>query len=90
MQRRLGARGPLRPAVGGNEATRRSSDLRVDRAQVDVWLKEIAPSNELRRWYEHDPAKHAEFARRYAVEPADSDHAEALAQLRSLPADHLR
>jgi uncharacterized protein YeaO (DUF488 family) len=54
------------------------------RAQVDVWLKEIAPSQELRSWYGHDPAKHEEFARRYAAELADSDHDGALAQLRAL------
>jgi uncharacterized protein YeaO (DUF488 family) len=58
--------------------------LSKDRAQVDVWLKEIAPSTELRRWYGHDPAKHEEFARRYAAELADGDHAEAVAQLRAL------
>lgn len=33
--------------------------------KLDVWLKEIAPSNELRKWYGHDPAKRAEFERRY-------------------------
>jgi uncharacterized protein YeaO (DUF488 family) len=58
--------------------------LSKDRAQVDVWLKELAPSKELRRWYEHDPAKHEEFVRRYAAELVDSDHADALAQLRVL------
>jgi uncharacterized protein YeaO (DUF488 family) len=58
--------------------------LSKDHAQLDVWLKEIAPSNELRRWYEHDPAKYEEFARRYAAELADSDHAEPLARLRAL------
>jgi uncharacterized protein YeaO (DUF488 family) len=58
--------------------------LSKDRAQVDVWLKEVAPSRELRKWYEHDPAKHAEFVRRYAAELDDNDHADALAQLRAL------
>jgi uncharacterized protein YeaO (DUF488 family) len=58
--------------------------LSKDRAQVDVWLKELAPSTELRRWYDHDPAKHEEFLRRYAAELADSDHADALAQVRAL------
>jgi uncharacterized protein YeaO (DUF488 family) len=58
--------------------------LSKDRAQVDVWLKEIAPSNELRRWYEHDPLKYEEFARRYAAELADGDHAEPLSRLRAL------
>ena len=38
------------------------------RARVDHWVREIAPSNELRRWYGHDPAKWAEFRRRYFAE----------------------
>ena len=42
--------------------------LSKDRAKVDVWLKEIAPSTELRRWYGHDPNKWTEFKRRYAAE----------------------
>ena len=58
--------------------------LSKDRAHVDVWLKEIAPSTQLRTWYRHDPAKYEEFARRYTAELADSDHAEALAQVRAL------
>jgi uncharacterized protein YeaO (DUF488 family) len=58
--------------------------LSKDRAHVDVWLKEVAPSKELRQWYAHDPAKHEEFVRRYAAELADGDHAEALDQLRDL------
>ena len=32
------------------------------------WLKEIAPSDELRRWFDHDPVKWPEFRRRYAAE----------------------
>jgi uncharacterized protein YeaO (DUF488 family) len=34
----------------------------------DGWLKEVAPSAELRRWFGHDPARWEEFQRRYAVE----------------------
>ena len=37
-------------------------------AQVDLWMKEIAPSTDLRKWFGHDPARFAEFARRYRVE----------------------
>jgi uncharacterized protein YeaO (DUF488 family) len=37
-------------------------------ARIDFWAKAVAPSNELRRWYEHDPAKWDEFRRRYFVE----------------------
>jgi uncharacterized protein YeaO (DUF488 family) len=34
----------------------------------DDWLRDIAPSTELRKWYGHDPDKFAEFARRYRAE----------------------
>mgnify|MGYP001206589600 CR=1 FL=1 len=34
----------------------------------DEWLKEIAPSNELRKWFKHDPGKFDEFKRRYYTE----------------------
>jgi len=37
-------------------------------AKVDWWAKAIAPSTELRRWYQHDPAKWDEFRRRYFAE----------------------
>jgi uncharacterized protein YeaO (DUF488 family) len=37
-------------------------------AALDSWLKEIAPSNELRKWFGHDPERWAEFQRRYAEE----------------------
>jgi uncharacterized protein YeaO (DUF488 family) len=39
-----------------------------ERAAVDVWLKEVAPSPELRKWFDHDPAKWEEFLRRYEKE----------------------
>lgn len=42
--------------------------LSKERAKVDVWIKEIAPSTELRRWYGHDHNKWTEFKRRYAAE----------------------
>lgn len=58
--------------------------LSKDRAHVDLWLKGIAPSKELREWYGHDPAKHEEFVRRYRAELAQDDSAEALTKLRSL------
>ncbi len=40
----------------------------VSRDKVDMWLKEIAPSSELRQWYNHDPEKFEEFKKRYATE----------------------
>lgn len=37
-------------------------------AGLDEWLKDVAPSTELRRWYGHDPERFAEFTRRYLAE----------------------
>ncbi len=42
--------------------------LRKDAAHLDEWVKDVAPSTELRKWYAHDPAKFAEFCRRYTAE----------------------
>ncbi len=42
--------------------------LTKNRLQLDVWVKEIAPSTELRRWYGHDPQKWREFKRKYFSE----------------------
>ncbi len=39
--------------------------LTKEEARIDEWLKDLAPSNQLRKWYEHDPAKWTEFKRRY-------------------------
>ena len=39
-----------------------------ERAKLRLWLKDIAPSSDLRRWFGHDPARFAEFARRYRAE----------------------
>ena len=45
----------------------------LSRAEVaiDLWLKEVAPSPELRKWFGHDPAKWEKFCRRYWAELAD-------------------
>lgn len=42
--------------------------LSKEKAKVDLWLKEIAPSTELRKWFNHDPEKWKEFAKRYKAE----------------------
>jgi uncharacterized protein YeaO (DUF488 family) len=54
--------------------------LSKDRAAVDLWLKEVAPSSELRKWFGHDPAKWVEFQRRYFKELAAKE--DSLQQLR--------
>ena len=42
--------------------------LTKEKAAVDLWLKEIAPSTELRKWFGHDPEKWTSFRRRYETE----------------------
>jgi|SRR5690606_21868203 len=42
--------------------------VRKDRLRLDGWLKDVAPSPELRRWFSHDPARWDEFQRRYFAE----------------------
>ena len=42
--------------------------LSKEDAALDLWMKEIAPSTELRKWFGHDPARWEEFRRRYADE----------------------
>jgi uncharacterized protein YeaO (DUF488 family) len=56
-------------------------------AAVDEWIRDIAPSSDLRRWYGHVPARFAEFADRYRAELAHGLHAEALDRLRILAQD---
>jgi len=54
-----------------------------EKAHLDAWMKEIAPSTELRRWFGHDPARWDEFERRYRVELAEPERrqlVEALAE----------
>ncbi|HMN75686.1 MAG TPA: DUF488 domain-containing protein [Burkholderiaceae bacterium] len=53
-----------------------------DEAAVDLWLKEIAPSTELRKWFGHDPALWAEFQEKYTSEVRAN--AQAFEQLREL------
>jgi uncharacterized protein YeaO (DUF488 family) len=61
--------------------------LSKDKARVDEWYKQVAPSTELRKWYGHDPGRFAEFTRRYRAELEDPERAEALARLRGLARD---
>lgn len=42
--------------------------LTKEKAGIDLWLKDIAPSTELRKWFNHDPAKWKEFQKRYQLE----------------------
>lgn len=42
--------------------------LSKERAKIDVWLKDVAPSNGLRKWFAHNPKKWVEFKKRYFKE----------------------
>ena len=44
--------------------------LSKERAKIDVWLKDVAPSNGLRKWFAHNPKKWVEFKKRYFKELA--------------------
>lgn len=55
-------------------------------ARVDLWLREVAPSDDLRHWFGHVPEKWDEFRRRYAAELEDCNA--AVSTLRQALADH--
>jgi uncharacterized protein YeaO (DUF488 family) len=42
-----------------------------EEAHLDDWIKEVAPTDELRKWFDHDPKKFAEFEKRYRTELND-------------------
>jgi len=48
--------------------------------KLDAWVKHLSPSNALRKWYQHDPEKFAEFRKRYVAE--QKAQGEGLAELR--------
>lgn len=58
-----------------------------DHLEMDDWLKDVAPSTELRRWYGHQVDRFDEFDRRYRAELASSPAAEALELLRAAALD---
>ncbi|TQM26569.1 DUF488 domain-containing protein [Nocardia bhagyanarayanae] len=60
-----------------------------ERARIDLWDKEITPSNDLRAWYHHDSAADfGEFAERYAAELSGAAQRRGLRELRELAAEH--
>ncbi|MEO7235160.1 MAG: DUF488 family protein [Lapillicoccus sp.] len=61
--------------------------LSHERARIDVWLKGVAPSTQLRTWYGHEPARFEEFGRRYRAELTAGEPAAALTHLRALVRD---
>jgi uncharacterized protein YeaO (DUF488 family) len=55
--------------------------LTKSKLKLDAWPKQLSPSNELRKWYQHDPEKFAEFRKRYLAEL--KAQAEGLDELRA-------
>src|SRR5699024_167959 len=53
-------------------------------AKIDVWLKALAPSSDLRKWFGHDPDKWDKFQHRYRAELGSGEQAEAFEQLRNM------
>lgn len=60
--------------------------LSKEKATWDEWMKDVSPSNELRRWFSHDPSKWEEFRKLYKKELADMSG--GLEKLRQLEARH--
>jgi uncharacterized protein YeaO (DUF488 family) len=56
-------------------------------ARLTAWLKDLAPSTELRRWFGHEPARWTEFQQRYAAELARAE-AQAIVQMLADKAQH--
>jgi uncharacterized protein YeaO (DUF488 family) len=56
--------------------------VRKSAAAIDLWIKDVAPSTALRKWFAHDPERWPGFRRRYAAELRD--HRDELAELRAL------
>lgn len=56
-----------------------------DKAKIDLWLKSVAPSNDLRKWFGHDPERFPEFSKRYQAELEESG---ALDELRAAIKEH--
>lgn len=59
-----------------------------DAAAVDLWLKEIAPSTGLRKWFGHDTARWDGFADRYRAELKEAERAAAFETLRAAGREH--
>ena len=58
--------------------------LSKERAHIDLWLKDVAPSTELRTWFHHDPQKFPEFRCRYKAELESDAAQEVLTKLREI------
>lgn len=60
-----------------------------ERAKLDFWLKEVGPSNELRKWFQHDHGKFTEFKARYLKELSSGLQEETLKKLKEITASKM-
>lgn len=60
--------------------------LTKNKARVDLWMKEIAPSDALRKWYGHEPERWPQFEKRYRVEL--TKRKELLTEIKRLEKEH--
>src|SRR5580700_7291076 len=60
--------------------------MKKDAAHVDVWMKDIAPSDALRRWFGHEPERWSEFQKKYRAELAKKR--ELVAELKKMAKEH--
>ena len=56
--------------------------------KIDLWLKEIAPSSELRKWFNHEAEKYPDFKAKYRKELQSGTQKEALEELKNILQDH--
>jgi uncharacterized protein YeaO (DUF488 family) len=64
--------------------------IRKDDADFDEWIKDVAPSTELRQWFGHDPQRYAEFRRRYLAELRDPQRKQAGQHIREASSAYKR
>ncbi|AKV73948.1 MULTISPECIES: DUF488 domain-containing protein [Metallosphaera] len=57
--------------------------LRKEEAKIDLWMRQVAPSDELRKWFGHDPRRWEEFKRRYLDELRNNPAVKDLVELAS-------
>jgi len=55
-----------------------------EEAKLDYWLKDLAPSNNLRKWFNHDPSKFEEFTKRYKEELKTGEQLKAFMELKEI------
>ena len=60
--------------------------MKKENARLDLWMKDVAPSEALRKWFRHEPERWKEFQKRYRKELADKK--EMLGELKKMAKEH--